>query len=62
MPFLRDFQQALQTGALVVCFQCNQFAFGPEPSGLGHCAHHQIEAWPFVPFRCGEFQRRKKTS
>jgi hypothetical protein len=59
MPFLRDFQHALQKGALVVCFQCTQFAFG-ESTGLGRCARYQVEAWPFAPFRCEGFERRKK--
>jgi hypothetical protein len=62
MPFLREFQQALQAGVLVVCFQCSQFTFGAEPTGLGRCERYQIESWPFAPFKCERFERRKKTA
>ena len=59
-PYLREFQHALKAGQLVICAQCAQFTFGHEPSSLGQCARHQVEAWPFAPFACAGFEKRKK--
>lgn len=59
-PFLREFQHAIKDGRLVICAQCVQFTFGHELSGRGPCAKYQVEAWPFAPFTCEGFERRKK--
>ena len=59
-PYLREFQHALKAGQLVICAQCTQFTFGHELPELGQCARHRVEAWPFVPFTCAGFERRKR--
>jgi hypothetical protein len=59
LPYLREFQHALQLERLVVCFQCEHFTFGPEHAGLGRCSRHKVEAFPFAPFSCAQFERRK---
>lgn len=58
-PYLREFKDALQFGKLVICCQCVKFTFAERPAEIGACREHG-EAWPFVPFTCGEFVRRKK--
>ncbi len=59
-PYLREFKDALKAGRLVICAQCTQFTFDREPAGLGQCGQYRSEAWPFAPFVCDGFERRKK--
>ena len=54
-PLPLDFRAALACGRLHVCCNCQQFKFAPDPGGLGHCGHFDVEAWPFVPFWCSGF-------
>ena len=61
-PFLRKFQHALKAGRFVICAQCTQFTFDHDPSRLGQCGRYRIEAWPFAPFACEGFERRKKSA
>jgi hypothetical protein len=57
---LHDFSNGLQVGALVICCNCKGFAFGPDPAGLGHCQHFDVEAGPFTPFPCAGFALSKE--
>lgn len=58
-PFLREFQHALKAGRLVICAQCVKYTFAESPNDIGSCQEHG-RAWPFVPFKCGDFTRREK--
>lgn len=59
-PYLREFEAALKRGRVVICGQCSRFTFAGQPADLGHCGQFAVEAWPFVPFQCGGFERRQK--
>lgn len=61
-PYLREFQHALKAGRLNICAQCYAFTFAKKPADIGECWRHEVESWPFVPFKCGEFVRRQKAA
>lgn len=61
-PQLREFRHALNDGSLVICAQCETYQFAADPRALGQCRRHRVEAWPFVPFECAQFNRRERKS
>lgn len=62
IPYLREFQHALKAERLVICAQCYAFTFAKKPADIGECWRHEVESWPFVPFKCSEFVRRQKAA
>lgn len=61
-PFLREFQHGLKAGVLRICAQCDHYEFGAKVVDLGVCRTLRERAWPFMPFRCEAFVRRKKAA
>jgi hypothetical protein len=58
-PALRQFKEALEAGRLCICGQCFYFDFAKDPQAMGTCRLHG-DAWPFAPFTCLQFERRRK--